>query len=285
VADDWLGADKVVSADRLRGVVGAGEDDVSASKDAFEVLDLIVQRRLARGLTTVVDTLGYDTDQRAAWRALADRHRVPVIAITFLVDAAEARRAQQRTTEASARERAHGQLRRWPGVLAELAAEPFAAVHDAQPVELVPANLLTSSTANDSSHHLKFGLQIPAFQFAGGPAVIAERLTAIAEAAEEAGFEHLWVLDHFRQIPMFAPAWHDLPESYTTLAYLAAVTSRIPPRLVGHRAHLPPPRPPRQDRRQPRRAVRRPRHVRPRPRVVPRRARCLRHRVPSVNDR
>ena len=46
-------------------------------------------------------------------------------------------------------------------------------------------------------------------------------------------------MDHFRQIPMFGPAWSDMPESFTTLAFLAGVTERV--RLgplvagIGHR--------------------------------------------------
>ena len=34
-------------------------------------------------------------------------------------------------------------------------------------------------------------------------------------------------MDHFRQIPMFGAAWMDMLESWTTLAYLAAVTERV----------------------------------------------------------
>ena len=52
-------------------------------------------------------------------------------------------------------------------------------------------------------------------------------MRAIATAAEAAGFDSIWVMDHFRQIPMFGPAWHDMLESYTTLAYLAAATERV----------------------------------------------------------
>lgn len=57
--------DQVVSSDRLRAVVGSGEDDVSASTDAFELLEEIVRLRVGRGLTTVVDTLGLDASRRA----------------------------------------------------------------------------------------------------------------------------------------------------------------------------------------------------------------------------
>jgi len=41
-------AECVVSSDRLRGVVGAGTDDVSASADAFALLEQIVRARLSR---------------------------------------------------------------------------------------------------------------------------------------------------------------------------------------------------------------------------------------------
>jgi len=74
---------------------------------------------------------------------------------------------------------------------------------------------------------LRFGLQIPSFSWPGGAPELRGRLRAIASAAEDAGFDSIWVMDHFRQIPMFGPAWHDMLESYTTLAYLAAVTERM----------------------------------------------------------
>src|SRR4051812_20267697 len=63
--------EQIVSSDALRSVVGAGEDDIAASDDAFEILELVVARRMTRRLTTVVDTLGLDRERRAAWIALA----------------------------------------------------------------------------------------------------------------------------------------------------------------------------------------------------------------------
>ena len=53
----------IVSSDRLRALVGSGEDDISASEDAFGLLDTVVERRLRRHLTTVIDTLGLDASQ------------------------------------------------------------------------------------------------------------------------------------------------------------------------------------------------------------------------------
>jgi predicted kinase len=67
-AAEHVSADQVVSSDRLRALVGEGEDDQRASKDAFTVLETVVDRRLARKLTTVVDTLGFNADDRARWK-------------------------------------------------------------------------------------------------------------------------------------------------------------------------------------------------------------------------
>jgi F420-dependent oxidoreductase-like protein len=111
----------------------------------------------------------------------------------------------------------------------ELAAE-FDIVIAPTLVRLVPSAMATSAplAARQATTPvgLRFGLQIPSFTWPGGAAELRTRLRAIATAAEAAGFDSLWVMDHFRQIPMFGPAWHDMLESYTTLAYLAAHTER-----------------------------------------------------------
>ena len=41
--------DQIVSSDALRALVGTSEHDQRASKDAFDVLGLILERRLGRG--------------------------------------------------------------------------------------------------------------------------------------------------------------------------------------------------------------------------------------------
>src|SRR3954453_23284502 len=82
-AAEWFHPDQIVSSDRLRAVVGAHERDQRASKDAFEVLDLIVAKRLKRRLTTGVDTTGLEATRRAGWRALAEKHGVPAYAVVL----------------------------------------------------------------------------------------------------------------------------------------------------------------------------------------------------------
>jgi F420-dependent oxidoreductase-like protein len=74
---------------------------------------------------------------------------------------------------------------------------------------------------------MRIGLQVPSFTWPGGPAAIAPKLTAIARAADEAGFYSLWVMDHYFQIQGVGPPENDMLECYTTLGYLAAVTRRV----------------------------------------------------------
>lgn len=73
---------------------------------------------------------------------------------------------------------------------------------------------------------MRLGLQIPSFTWPDGPAGLASRLRAIAQAADEGGFASLWVMDHFFQIPPVGPAERDMLEGYSALAFLAAATWR-----------------------------------------------------------
>ena len=74
---------------------------------------------------------------------------------------------------------------------------------------------------------MKLGLHVSDFTYSGGPATLADDLTRIAVAAEDAGFAKLSVMDHVWQIHMIGPPEHEMLEAYTTLGYLAARTSRI----------------------------------------------------------
>jgi F420-dependent oxidoreductase-like protein len=74
---------------------------------------------------------------------------------------------------------------------------------------------------------LKIGLVIPNFTWPGGAQEIGPRLAQVACAAEEAGFASVWVMDHLFQIGRNGPPEHEMLEAYTTLGYLAGVTSRV----------------------------------------------------------
>jgi F420-dependent oxidoreductase-like protein len=73
---------------------------------------------------------------------------------------------------------------------------------------------------------VKIGLQIPDFTWPGGSARLGPELATIARTADDAGFEFISVMDHFFQIGAIGPPERDMLEAYTTLAYLAACTSR-----------------------------------------------------------
>ena len=72
---------------------------------------------------------------------------------------------------------------------------------------------------------MKIGLQIPDFT-GPGAARLGPDLATIARTADDAGFEFISVMDHFFQIGALGPPDRDMLEAYTTLGYLAGVTSR-----------------------------------------------------------
>jgi F420-dependent oxidoreductase-like protein len=73
---------------------------------------------------------------------------------------------------------------------------------------------------------VQIGLQIPDFTWPGGPARLGADLATVAEAADDAGFEFISVMDHFFQIGVIGPPEREMLEAYTTLGYLAGRTSR-----------------------------------------------------------
>lgn len=221
--------EEIVSSDRLRALVGTGENDIAASTDAFALLEEVVRRRLARRLTTVIDTLGLDLDRRRAWRELARAADLPVVAVAFDTPAAECRERNRRRAKRIPADVLTGQLRAWKAVRGDLLpSEGYDAVLTPQPVRVVPAAFVAAAPAarrqSDDPTGLRFGLHLGAYDFDGAT---PDRLAEIATAAEEAGFDAIYVMDHFRQIPQVGRPWDPFLESYTTLGFLAAHTRRV----------------------------------------------------------
>ena len=73
---------------------------------------------------------------------------------------------------------------------------------------------------------MKIGLTIPDFTWPAGPAKMGSTLAQIARTADQAGFESIWVMDHFWQIRGNGPPEHDMLEGYSALAFMAGLTSR-----------------------------------------------------------
>ena len=220
----------VIGSDALRALVGTGEDDITASADAFAVLDDVVDRRLTRRLTTVIDTLGLDPAKRRGYLAKARAAKMPCVAVAFDTPAAECRaRNRSRETKRIPADALTAQLKAWPKVREDITSEGFDAVLTPEPVRVVPAAFVDAPAAAQRQHEnptgLRFGLHVG--EFGGFAKPTGEALREIAVAAEEAGFDAIYVMDHFRQIPQLGRPFDDFLESFTTLAHLAAVTSRI----------------------------------------------------------
>src|SRR5256885_4327134 len=74
----------------------------------------------------------------------------------------------------------------------------------------------------------KFGLQIPNFTFADVPdREMFEHVADLAVAGEQAGFDSVWVMDHFWQLPPLGGPDQPILEGYVLLGALAACTDRV----------------------------------------------------------
>ena len=72
------------------------------------------------------------------------------------------------------------------------------------------------------------GVQMPSFTFDGVPDErMFDRIAETAIAAEEAGFDSFWVMDHYHQIRSVGRETEPMLEAYTLLGGLAARTERI----------------------------------------------------------
>src|SRR5260221_6587367 len=72
----------------------------------------------------------------------------------------------------------------------------------------------------------RFGVQLP--NFSGfDPADLFDHVAGLATAAEEAGFDSVWVMDHFFQLPPLGGPDQPMLEAYTLLGALAARTRRV----------------------------------------------------------
>jgi F420-dependent oxidoreductase-like protein len=73
----------------------------------------------------------------------------------------------------------------------------------------------------------RLGFQIPNFTFPDVPdAQLFERVATMAGKAEESGFDTVFVMDHFYQLPMLGPPEWNMLEAYTLLGGLAARTQK-----------------------------------------------------------
>lgn len=76
--------------------------------------------------------------------------------------------------------------------------------------------------------NIRFGLQIPLFTFPDvAPGDLFERVSDIAVTAEDSGFDSVFVMDHFYQLPGLGRPEENMFEAYTLLSALAACTHTV----------------------------------------------------------
>lgn len=72
----------------------------------------------------------------------------------------------------------------------------------------------------------RFGVQLPNFT-GPSPDQLFEHVAGLASAVDTGGFDSLWVMDHFFQLPALGGPDQPMLESYTLLGALAAQTDRV----------------------------------------------------------
>jgi len=135
-----FGRYEVISSDFCRGLVADDENDQEATKDAFDVLGYIVDKRLAAGRLTVVDATNVQPAARRSLLALAKEHDVlPVAIVLDVPDGVCIARNSERADRdfgAGVVKRQSSQLRRSIG---HLGKEGFRRVHMLHGVDEVEA--------------------------------------------------------------------------------------------------------------------------------------------------
>jgi len=72
----------------------------------------------------------------------------------------------------------------------------------------------------------RIGLQIPNFTYPESDEPLFERIASVAVAGEQAGFDTIFVMDHFFQLPLIGPPELEMFDAYTLLGGIAAGRSR-----------------------------------------------------------
>jgi F420-dependent oxidoreductase-like protein len=74
---------------------------------------------------------------------------------------------------------------------------------------------------------IRLGLQIPNFSYGTGVEDLFPTVIAQAQEADAAGFDSVFVMDHFYQLPMLGTPDQPMLEAYTALGALASVTENV----------------------------------------------------------
>ena len=124
-------ATEVLSSDRCRGIVCDDENNQAATDDAFELLHLILAKRMARRRTTVVDATNVKAVFRARLLEAAAKQGIRAVALVFLLTEEECmqrneKRLERRVPDDTIRD----QMAAMEAELAGLKAEGFGEVYE-----------------------------------------------------------------------------------------------------------------------------------------------------------
>ena len=74
---------------------------------------------------------------------------------------------------------------------------------------------------------VRLGLQIPNFSYGLPVGELFAAVKSQVQEAEAAGFDTVFLMDHFYQLPGLGAPDEPILEAYTTLGALSAVTDRV----------------------------------------------------------
>lgn len=142
---------EVLSSDEFRAMVADDPTDQSATGDAFSVLRHVLGRRLARGLTTVVDATNLERRARQPYLRTAEEHGIARAAIVLDVGfevclERDARRTERRVSGEVLR-RQQRDLERTRGQLTDEGYEVIHVLQDPEAVEQAEISRVRRRTA------------------------------------------------------------------------------------------------------------------------------------------
>jgi alkanesulfonate monooxygenase SsuD/methylene tetrahydromethanopterin reductase-like flavin-dependent oxidoreductase (luciferase family)/predicted kinase len=216
---------EIVSTDALRAVVGTGPADLDASVEAFAVADLIIDARLRRSLTTVVDTLGLDPERRRNLRERARDAGVPAVLVVLDTPARLCRARNAERDRPVPADVLTSQLRRLRTLPALAEAEGWdRVIVVTQPLEAADEATEAPRGSDDHGGAVPVILQLSRFGWGEDP---AGWLRDVAVTADQIGFAGIALMDHLIQIPQVGRAWDPIPEPWVTLGLLAGLDTRL----------------------------------------------------------
>jgi len=131
---------EIISSDAMRAMLADDAGAQEASAEAFHVLTILVNGRLRRRLTTVVDATNLRAANRKRYRGIANRYGVPTVAIAFdLPPQLYLARNSLRPDRVVGDDVVANQADRMAQALADLAAEDYAALYTLREPETLGA--------------------------------------------------------------------------------------------------------------------------------------------------